>query len=360
MTPKELEKKLRIWNPMPPLVTPLQARQDMGDPLGIELLLKREDHIDDLGSGHKKRKLNYLHQLVVREGFDVLITAGSLPSGQCVAVAAAARAWGIRSRLIYLGDIQRKPDEPSGNYLNATLLADRVDWFESTGWHHVDFILSRIEQEEQSAGAKPFVVAPGIPVWPAILGSVELGLQLFEQLKELPEFCGETHILALAGTGGTCAGLRVASALLKARWRIHGICMHKNAHEVLARIDAAVAKCAHDLSVDLMGGGVISLHELAWGGVYGSPSEFELESMLRLLRDHGLPLDPNYMLKVFLGFESLVANNTIKGGDRVVVVHSGGSVDFVAGTPRARTWLSQKHAASTRMSFIHQFMDGGE
>lgn len=340
MKPSQLKSLLWRWNDAAALETMLERRQDFSERYGVDFFFKREDRIDDLGSGHKRRRLQYLRGALLREGVDVLITAGSLPSGQCVAVSAAARAWGLRSRLIYLGDLQARPDEPAGNYLNATLLASRTDWFERTAWDQVDTILNRVAEEERLSGAIPMVIAPGIPTWPAPLGSVELGLQIFEQLQALPDPERQIHILALAGTGGTCAGLIAASEVLGADWIIHGICMRAQSESARATLNSAIAICERWLEIDLSGVFNFRLHSFPWSGAYACPSAFELEGMMRLIRDNQLPLDPNYMIKVVLGFEELVASGEIKRGDRVVVVYSGGSGDFVAGTPLARDWLS--------------------
>ncbi len=325
-------------------VTPLELRNDIGARHGIELFLKRDDRIDDVGSGHKKRKLDYLSAEVRRQGVDLLLTAGSLPSGQCVAVAAAARAWGIRSHLIYLGDIQQRPSEASGHYLQATALADRVEWFERLPWHGAEAVLERLANEARNAGARPMIVRPGISDGLGTLGSVELGLQIHTQLQGYGEHGRPTHLIALAGSGGTCAGLAAASTLLGAGWSVQGICIGALNEDDTAVTSKAAARLVERLGGDANAGANLRLHRFGWGGAYADPSAFELEGIWRYLREHRLPLDPNYMIKVLLGFEDLAASGSIEVGARVVVIHSGGTVDFLSGTPRARDWFAQRLA----------------
>lgn len=342
MTPTQLARFLNSSMDGSCPTTALEVRPDIGKHQSIELFLKREDRLDDIGSGHKCRKLHYLREVIQQQRADVLITAGSLPSGQCVAVAAAARRLGLRSRVIYLGDVQVQPHEAAGHYLYASALASRVDWFERRPWGDVDELLQQAAADELMTGSTPFIVFPGISEWPATLGSVELGLQVFLQLSEYPSSMGMTHIVALAGTGATCLGLWTASEALKAGWIVHGICMGSSVIEKRRRLTEIANRHANHFGIPLDDFDRLRLHEFDWSGMYATPSVFELEAMQRVLLNYQLPLDPNYMIKAFLGFEELVQSGEIAAGDRVVLIHSGGSLDFVAGTPAAKDWLQAR------------------
>src|SRR4051812_37598220 len=76
--------------PLGALPTPVEHLPSLGSQLGIKLFLKREDRIDDLGCGNKVRKLSYVFADAVMKKATVLLTAGSVPSNQCKAVAALA------------------------------------------------------------------------------------------------------------------------------------------------------------------------------------------------------------------------------------------------------------------------------
>jgi len=49
-------------------------------------------------------------------------------------------------------------------------------------------------------------------------------------------------------------------------------------------------------------------------------------------------LDPNYMLKTFLGMQQLIRAGTIPNGARVVLVHTGGSFGIFGDAPELRVW----------------------
>src|SRR6266480_1885295 len=80
--------------------TPLEYREDISRDLGVALFLKREDRIDDLGCGNKLRKLGYIFADAIQKRATVLVTAGSLPSNQCKAVAAFAARHNLRAHVI--------------------------------------------------------------------------------------------------------------------------------------------------------------------------------------------------------------------------------------------------------------------
>ena len=70
--------------------SPLDPAPSLGSELGVDLLVKREDRLDDLGCGHKTRKLAHVLAHARAQGATALVTAASVPSSQAVMVAASA------------------------------------------------------------------------------------------------------------------------------------------------------------------------------------------------------------------------------------------------------------------------------
>src|SRR4051812_37056075 len=99
----ELDQLLALIRPLPDdEYTPFHRVLNSSD-LGVDLWAKREDLIDGIGSGHKARKLKYIIEDAVINGATVLMTAASPPSGQAVAMTAAANSAGLRSHIVYCG-----------------------------------------------------------------------------------------------------------------------------------------------------------------------------------------------------------------------------------------------------------------
>ncbi|MBC3843065.1 pyridoxal-phosphate dependent enzyme [Streptacidiphilus sp. 4-A2] len=327
------------------LPTPLEQRHELGDELGVRLLLKREDLIDDLGCGHKVRKLGYVAAAAVAQGATALVTGGSLPSSQCVAVAAAAERLGLRSHLVYSGDEQVKPDRPLGSYLLALLFDSTVSWHERTSWTRMDELLEAAAEAERERGERPYVVPPGISTWPGLLGSVDLGLELAEQLAALPEGASDIHVVAAAGSGSTCLGLSLAARLLGLRWKVHGMCIGGTAEGIEARIAELREEAVELLGAPALRESPVQVHGESLGAGYDRPSPEDLETMRRAVVRHGLLLDPNYMVKTFRGLRSLIGSGAVREGDRVVLVHTGGSLGLFGDAPALRGWYQDRMGA---------------
>ncbi|MFD0375757.1 1-aminocyclopropane-1-carboxylate deaminase/D-cysteine desulfhydrase [Streptomyces sp. NPDC127112] len=338
--------------------TPLEARPDLSARLGPEVFLKREDLLDDLGGGHKVRKLDYVVADALRQGATALVTGGSLPSGQCVAVAAAARRHGLQSVLVYSGDEQRRPSHPQGSYLLALMLATEVVWHERTPWSRNAELLADACRRAAARGLVPYPIPPGITTWPGLLGSVGLGLELADQLgagsagalgvRPGPAHGQrEVHVVVPAGSGATCLGLALAARLLGLRWKVHGVCIGGGRAAVEAEIEDLRREAARRLDrPDLADPAVapVHVHDQWLAAGYDRPSEAELSAMAEAVGDHGLLLDPTYMLKAFLGLRGLAASGEIPPAARAVLVHTGGSLGLFGSSSALRSWSRERFA----------------
>jgi 1-aminocyclopropane-1-carboxylate deaminase/D-cysteine desulfhydrase-like pyridoxal-dependent ACC family enzyme len=319
------------------LPTPLDESPAIGAELGLDFAVKREDLTDDLGCGHKLRKLAHVAADAQAHGASVLVTAGSLPSSQCVAVAAAAQRLGIRAHLVYCGDEQVKPTVPSGSYLLALLLGPTITWHERTPWTEVPTLLADAAAREAAAGAVPYVIPPGLDTWPGIRGSVELGLELADQLSRTAGGADGAHIVAPAGSGATCLGLSVAARLLGLRWTVHGMCIGGTAAGVAANIARLRGEAVRRIG-DVVADVAVVVHAGSLGAGYDRPTGAELELMRAMVRRHQLVLDPNYLVKTYRGLLLGLESGVFAAGDRVVLVHTGGSLGLFADSPALTAW----------------------
>lgn len=322
--------------------TPLEQRPDIGAELGVAFFLKREDLIDDLGCGHKTRKLAYLASDALARGATVLISSGSLPSSQCVAVAASARQHGLRAHLIYTGDDQAVPDRLQGNYLIGALLGPDITWHERTPWAEWPSHLASAAEGERKQGEIPYLVEPGISKWPGLAGSIELGFELAQQLDS---FEGETWIAAPAGSGGTCLGLSIAAELAGLPWRVAGICIGGTRTELEARAATLRGEAVDALGLTRPLTAAVSFYDGALGDGYDKAADADLELMVESLRSHQLVLDPNYMAKAYLGIRQLIDCGEIPAAARVVAVHTGGSLGIHGSSPSLVDWYRRNYSA---------------
>lgn len=323
------------------LPTPLEERADIGAALGLRTFLKREDLADDIGCGHKLRKLGFVLADALDQGSTVLITAGSLPSNQCKAVAALSRRFGLRAHVAYGGDRQRRPDCASGNYLITTLCEPTISWFESTAWSAMPAVLADIAATEADNGERPYVIEPGISVWPGLLGSVELGYELARQLDEHGiEAC---DLIAVAGSGGTCTGLAIAAALMRKPWSVTGICIGESQEILTQRSNALVRDFSLRTGLDVDATGILSFSDLLVGNGYDVANHLEYEAMSVALQQYGLMLDSNYMIKAYLGMFALRQSGRLTRRP-VVLVHSGGQAGFFDSSNQRQDWYRTRYS----------------
>jgi 1-aminocyclopropane-1-carboxylate deaminase/D-cysteine desulfhydrase-like pyridoxal-dependent ACC family enzyme len=84
------------------LPTPLQKVERLASKIGVkELYIKRDDQTGLALGGNKARKLEYLMAEAKSIGADVVFTLGGPQSNHCRQTAAAARACGLDSVLIF-------------------------------------------------------------------------------------------------------------------------------------------------------------------------------------------------------------------------------------------------------------------
>lgn len=294
------------------LPTPLYAVPSLGRTLGIDLWIKREDALDELGSGHKMRKLSHVLSTAIARKATVLVTAGSLPSSQTTAVAVAAARHALRAHVVYLGDEQRKPLFLDGPYLATCLAGPRLTWFERRPWREVEQALAEVCEAESGRGERPFVVSPGASEDGGLEGSIELGFELADQLIDAP-----THIVAPVGSGGTALGIAVAAGRRGLPWAVHGACIASDLGSTGERIARLSAR--HRVE------GAVELTDISLGGCYAATTPASLHLARELAVEHGVVLDPTYMLKAYEALRHLCDTGTIPRASKVVLVHTGGT-----------------------------------
>jgi len=325
------------WGKIP---TPLELRTDIGKDLGVELYIKREDMIDDLGSGHKVRKLEYIIADALKQKSSMLITAGSLQSNQCRSVAIAGKLFGLKVHLVYSGDQQVRPSIPMGNYLLAAIFNSKITWYEKTPWKLVNTLVDTVYQKEILAGEHPYVIPPGASSWPGLLGSIALGYELASQIRGMgisPEF-----IVAPAGSCGTCVGVKIASSLLGLNWRVLGICIAGSAQEAEAEQSLLLQEAYTQTGLsDILQYRAEYCDDAPRGG-YDMHLAEELDTMLDVIVRYQLLFDPNYMLRTYRGLQYLIRSGKIEQGKKVVLLHTGGQFGVFASTPTLINYWKEK------------------
>ncbi|HVB68475.1 MAG TPA: D-cysteine desulfhydrase [Acetobacteraceae bacterium] len=309
-----------------PAPTPLEKLGNLSRHLGgPEIWIKRDDCTVVASGGNKVRKLEFLAGEALAQGADTLVTQGAVQSNhvrQTVAVAA-----GLGMKCAVLLEHRVETNDPmyltSGNVLLDRLMGASIEY--RPGGTDMNAAAEAKGAELRAAGARPYVIPGGGSNRVGALGYVACAQELMAQADEMG--LKIDRIVHATGSAGTQAGLVVGLEGCNAGVPVLGIGVrlprpqqeanvHRLANEVAEYVGlrGGIAREAVVANCDYVGPG------------YGQPTEGMREAVTMLARLEGILLDPVYSGKGMAGLIDLIRKGKIGAGERVVFLHTGGSV----------------------------------
>lgn len=303
--------------------TPLEPLTRLGESLGIQLDIKRDDYTGFGGGGNKVRKLEYLMADAVRQGINVIITTGGHQSNHARMVAAAARKFGMKPVLVLRGN---PPESYQGNLLLDKLFGAELEFLDPDGYFtQIADAMQAHADAATARGEKALIIPLGGATPLGALGYVRAVEELDAQLKARGQQPPDV-IVAPTGSGGTLAGLYVGARQYWPQTKIVGISVSAKAQWFQERISAMAQDCADMLQwPQSWSPEDIWIEDGFVGAAYGVPSEGGIEAIYRVAQVEGVLLDPVYTGKAMHGLISLVQEGKIQPNSRVIFVHCGGS-----------------------------------
>lgn len=296
--------------PLSRLPTPLEPMSRLGQTLGIDLWVKRDDLTGLEMSGNKVRKLDVLLADALAKGADTVLTCGGLQSNHARATAAAARRLGLHPVLLLRGDVHGVPE--------SNLLLDRLFDAEIVAVTPENYrerrgeILAELAEQHRQRGRTPYIIPEGGSNG---LGSMGYALAAREVQIQAGSF---DHIVVAVGSGGTLAGLALGPDI----GELHGmaVCDDSAFFEARVRAIAAEAQASHGAGPLVQRWHVNDTYKGPGYGIADAPT---WEAVRLAARHEGLLLDPVYTGKAMAG---LVAEARAKRiGGRVLFWHTGGA-----------------------------------
>lgn len=303
--------------------TPLQELQRLSERLGVRVFLKREDLSGPTltTSGNKTRMLQYRLAKAVEQGADIIVSGFDLQSNHARQVTAASRQLGLDVRLILRRGRWKKTEAPQGNYLLDLLMGAVVQVVDIAPTAHAQLLYEEAARL-RAQGRHPYVTGYDDESLSAV-AFVECGIELLGQLEQLKV---EANYLYLPSEGATQAGLALAAKCTGSSHRIVGI----NPIDWIKDAPGRIAGLANDaarilgLEVTMHYSEVANLSEYVGMG-YGEPTP-EGNAAIRLLAEtEGVLLDPVYTGKAMAALLEHISRGSVKDGDVVVFVHTGGT-----------------------------------
>ncbi len=310
--------------------TPLERLDRLSAVLGgPEIWIKRDDCTGLASGGNKTRKLEFLVAEALAQGADTLVTQGATQSNHVRQTAAAAARVGLHCHALLERRVtnQGAEYETAGNVLLDVMMECRID-FRPAGLD-MNAEAAMLAETLRSQGCKPYVIPGG--------GSNPVGALGYAACAE--ELIGQAdaaglridHIVHATGSAGTQAGLVAGLFAMNAPVPVTGFSVRAPRPRQIDTVHALAVQTAEligargELPRDM-----VMVRDDQVGPGYGQPTEAMIEAILLLAQTEGILLDPVYSGKGFAGLVALVRAGAFAKSERVVFLHTGGSVALFA------------------------------
>ncbi|WP_133623874.1 D-cysteine desulfhydrase [Erwinia sp. LJJL01] len=300
--------------------TPLEHLPRLSEYLGRDIFIKRDDVTPVALGGNKLRKLEFLAADALRNGADVLLTAGAIQSNHVRQTAAVAAKLGLKCVALLENPIGTHSANylSNGNRLLLELMGTEIIMVDAL--HAPDAQLEEQATLLEAQGFRPYVVPVGGSNALGALGYVECAQEIAHQSEGVVDFAA---VVVASGSAGTHAGLAVGLELLLPDTELVGVTVSRNVADQLPKVEKIRAELARSLAVT--SSAPITLWDDYFAPRYGEPNEEGTEAIKLLARLEGIFLDPVYTGKAMAGLIDGIAQNRFRREGPIVFVHTGGS-----------------------------------
>ncbi len=166
--------------------------------------VKREDLTAEICGGNKARKLEALLGRALALQRDTILTLGGIGSNHCLATAYHAPEAGLRPHLVIFPHEATPASKRTLRAICALGPEITVAGSDTTA----PLVMAAVAARIRARGRRPFLVPPGGSSVAGVLGYVNAGLEIAEQVAagEMPE---PDAVYLAYGSGGSAAGLAV-------------------------------------------------------------------------------------------------------------------------------------------------------
>jgi L-cysteate sulfo-lyase len=308
------------------LPTPLEKLDRLSKELGgPEIWIKRDDCTGVSTGGNKTRKLEFVFGEAMAEGADTVITQGATQSNHARQTAAFAAKLGFECHIL----LEDRTGSNDANYnTSGNVLLDHLHGATTTkfaGGTDMPAEMEAAAERLRARGRKVHVIAGGASTPTGALGYVNCAFELIGQLNDRGLVID--HLLHATGSAGTQAGLITGIRAANAGIPLLGI----GTRAPRPKQEENVFRLAQATAEKLGAPGVVRREDVVAntdyvGDGYGIPTESGLAAIAMFAELEGILLDPVYSAKGAAGLIDLIRKGHFRKGERVVFLHTGGSV----------------------------------
>lgn len=327
------------------LPTPIEYLPTISADLGIELYIKRDDLTPLAMGGNKLRKLEYLVKDAEEKGATLLLTVGGVQTNHGRLTCAVANKYGLKGSIVCVGQY---PGELSANLLLDGIMGSDV-WIKDqdagkSESEVYDEIIPKITEQYTAKGEKVYFIPIGGSNELGCLGYYECAMEIASQVQGTP--LEGARLIDAVGSMGTYMGLFAAIVNENLPIKLTGVAIspkddiYKMAMDYYGRVADyfGLKYSAKASDFDL-----ITKYDR---GAYNNPCREVREAIYYMAEKEAIILDPCYTGKAFAGLLEMVKEGTIKKGESVIFLHTGGAPGI--NTPHHRVEFEKE-----REKFIH-------
>ncbi|CAF0830527.1 unnamed protein product [Adineta ricciae] len=326
--------------------TPVEPFRSKLFPSG-NIFIKRDDQLDSYASGNKLRKLEFLFaDILSRPNCKHIITAGSLHSNHCKAVAVLASKYRKQTHILLRTD-RTKDDEQilQGNVLLNYLLGAKLYLIPKKANIQRD-IEPRVKLLEEQLGGqdKCYSIPIGGSDTTGIFGYIDCFVK--EILPIIDKF-NLGHLVLPMSSGGTMEGLALANYFTGNRLRIHAFAVSDNKTYFKTHFKTILHQLELNHLTELVDNNqLVDICDSHVGLGYGRMTDEQIIFLRQVISETGILFDPVYTGKCLWGLaEELRNQRMITDGKNILVLHTGGLLGLM-NPEYGQQWLkcNQSHS----------------
>ena len=308
--------------------TPLEHLPRLSDYLGRDIFIKRDDFTPVAMGGNKLRKLEFLAADALREGADVLLTAGAIQSNHVRQTAAVAARLGLKCVALLENPIGTHAENylSNGNRLLLDLMNAEVIMVDAL--HNPTEQLAEEATRLEAQGFRPYIVPVGGSNALGALGYVECAQEIAHQSEGVVDFAA---VVVASGSAGTHAGLAVGLEHLLPETELVGVTVSRQVEAQLPLVERLRQSLAETLEVQATA--PITLWDDYFAPRYGEPNDEGMAAVKLLAQLEGILLDPVYTGKAMAGVLDGISQNRFRREGPLLFIHTGGAPALFAYHP---------------------------
>ena len=308
------------------LPTPLEPLPRLSRELGgPEIWIKRDDCTGLSSGGNKTRKLEFLMAEAQAQGADLVMTQGATQSNHARQTAAFAAKLGMDCHLLL--EDRTGSDDPNYNG-NGNVLLDRLHGATTEkrpGGGDMNAEMEAVADQLRAEGRRVYTIVGGGSNPTGALGYVNCAFELVGQAND--RGLAIDRLVTATGSAGTQAGLVTGLKAINAGIPCLGFGVRAPKQKQEENVFNLACRTAEKLGCD----GVVKRDDVVAdcdyvGEGYGIPRADTLEAIRMFAELEGILLDPVYSGKGAAGLIDWCRKGRFAKGERIVFLHTGGSV----------------------------------